>query len=96
MDNGYKQIPSTFVVVVTVVQCAGGVFAEEPESYRVVNGKVETIPFELWKKRIGSNRGSNKSSLECDGRKDLRSKSSPDIHRCENVEGRGSFALFKT
>ena len=54
-DDGYKQIPSTFVVVVTVVQCAGGVFAEKPESYRVVNGKPESIPFETWRKRVSSN-----------------------------------------
>jgi hypothetical protein len=77
IDTGYKQIPSTFVVVVTVVQCAGGVFAEKPESYRVVNGKVESIPFELWKKRIGS----NQSLTESNGGKATGSKSSTNLHR---------------
>ena len=54
MDSSNQQIPSTFVVVVTVIQCAGGVFTEKPESFRVVSGKLEEVPFEIWKKHISS------------------------------------------
>lgn len=74
VGNGYKQIPSTFVVVVTVVQCTGGVFAERPESYRMVNGKQELIPFELWKKRVISKPESNKA-------KGVGTKLGSNIHR---------------
>lgn len=79
VDNGYKQIPSAFVIVVTVVQCAGGVFAEKPESYRLVNGKQEAIPFEIWKKRVTSDETAG--STECDRRKVLGAKTNPNLHR---------------
>ena len=78
VDNGYKQIPSAFVIVVTVVQCSGGVFVEKPESYRLVNGKPEAIPFEIWKKRVTSD---ETGCTECDGRKAQGTKTNPNLHR---------------
>lgn len=48
-ENEHKQIPSTFVIVVSVLHCAGGVFTEKPESYFVVSGKCAAMPFEIWK-----------------------------------------------
>ena len=76
VDDEYKQIPSAFVIVVTVVQCAGGIFTDTPESYQVVNGKPEAIPFEIWKQRVNSEK-----TLECDGRKIPGTKSNPNLHR---------------
>ena len=34
-DAAGKLVPRTYVIVIAVAPCAGGVFAEEPESYRV-------------------------------------------------------------
>lgn len=53
-DSRHKQIPSTFVIVVSVIHCPGGVFAEKPESYVVTSGKSEAMPFEMWKRRLVS------------------------------------------
>ena len=40
-DAEGKPVPLTYVIVIAVAPCAGGVFAEEPESYRVSpNGTV--------------------------------------------------------
>lgn len=72
VDSNRKPVPSTFVIVVTVAQCAGGVFTETPESYEVVNGKVKAIPFEVWKKRI---------SLTVVSEEYSRSPGSSNIHR---------------
>ena len=52
LDNNSKPIPSTFVIVIYVAPCLGGVFTEEPECYELVKGKVESMPFTTWKKRI--------------------------------------------
>ena len=41
-------VESVFVVVVFVAQCLGGVFTARPDSYKVVNGKVEKIKFREW------------------------------------------------
>lgn len=40
------------VIVITIYACQGGVFIKEPESYQVIEGKVETIRFPDWKARI--------------------------------------------
>ena len=45
-------VPSTFVIVVYIAHCAGGVFTEEPESYHVVNGKVKKMDYNKWRERI--------------------------------------------
>ncbi|XP_028404233.1 uncharacterized protein LOC114526898 [Dendronephthya gigantea] len=38
-------IPSTFVIVIFIARCCGGVFTEEPESYEMVEGKVKRMSF---------------------------------------------------
>ena len=48
-EDEHKQIPSSFVIVISVLHCTGGVFTEKPESYFVVSGKCAAIPFEIWK-----------------------------------------------
>ena len=52
VDKNSKPIPSTFVIVIYIAPCLGGVFTEEPECYEVVDGKVEKMSFSTWKKRI--------------------------------------------
>ena len=54
-QDGNQQIPSTFVIVVSVIHCSGGVFVENPESYHVVSGKPQAMSLEMWKKRLASN-----------------------------------------
>ena len=50
-DNG-REKNKTFVIVVYISYCSGGVFTKEPESYQVVSGNVVRIPFQEWKGRI--------------------------------------------
>ena len=45
-------IPSTFVIVIHIAACPGGVFAEEPECYEIVERKAEKMSFVAWKKKI--------------------------------------------
>ena len=52
VDENSKPIPSTFVIVIYVGLCVGGVFTEEPECYEMVEGKVNKISFTSWQKRI--------------------------------------------
>ena len=52
LDENSKPIPSTFVIVIYIAPCVGGVFTEEPECYEMVQGKVEKMSFTTWKKRI--------------------------------------------
>ena len=47
-----EPVPSTFVIVIYIAACLGGVFTEEPESYELVDGKAQKLSFENWKKRI--------------------------------------------
>jgi hypothetical protein len=47
-----ETLPLTFVIVISVLPCPGGVFAEEPESYHVVDGEVKKIPFDTWKEKV--------------------------------------------
>ena len=49
-DN--SPIPSTFVIVIYICPCLGGVFTEDPECYEMVKGKVEKMSFTTWKKKI--------------------------------------------
>ena len=51
-DANSKPVPSTFVVVIYIAPCLGGVFTEEPECYEMVEGEVKKISFATWKKRI--------------------------------------------
>ena len=52
LDENSKPIPSTFVIVIYIAPCLGGVFTEEPECYEMVVGKVMKMPLATWKKRI--------------------------------------------
>ncbi len=45
-------IPLTFIIVVSVLPCSGGVFTKEPESYYVENGKVKVMSFDTWKRNM--------------------------------------------
>ena len=54
LDKNSKPTPSTFVIVVYIAPCPGGVFTEEPECYEMVDGKVRKMSFFTWKKRISS------------------------------------------
>ena len=47
-DDDCKTVPSTFVMVVYIAPCLGGVFAEEPECYELVEGKI----MNTWKRVI--------------------------------------------
>ena len=52
LDKNSKPIPSTFVGVIYIAPCPGGVFTEEPECYQMVEGKVEKMSFTSWKRCI--------------------------------------------
>ena len=52
LDEDNKPIPSTFVIVIYIAPCLGGVFAEQPECYEMVEGKITKMSFITWKKRI--------------------------------------------
>ena len=47
-----EPIPSTYVIVIKVMPCLGGVFTSEPESYILANGEVQKMSFDEWKRRI--------------------------------------------
>ena len=51
-DDNSALIPLTFVIVIYIAPCLGGVFTEDPECYEMVKGKVEKMSFTTWKKRI--------------------------------------------
>ena len=52
LDENSKPIPSTFMIVIYIAPCLGGVFTEEPECYEMVEGIVEKISYSFWKKRM--------------------------------------------
>ena len=52
LDEDNKPIPSTFVIVIYVAPCLGGVFAEQPECYEMMGGKITKMSFIKWKKKI--------------------------------------------
>ena len=52
VDENSNVIPSTFVIVIYIAACVGGVFTEEPECYEMVERKVKKMSFATWKKRI--------------------------------------------
>ena len=45
LDENSNAIPSTFVIVIYVAACLGGVFTEESEIYKMVDGKVKKMSF---------------------------------------------------
>ena len=52
LDEKSNHIPSTFVIVIYIAPCLGGVFTEEPECYEMVEGKVQKMSFTRWRKAI--------------------------------------------
>ena len=52
LDENSAPIPLTFVIVIYIAPCLGGVFSEEPECYEIVKGKVVKMLSTTWKKRI--------------------------------------------
>ena len=52
LDENSNPIPSTFVIVIFIAPCFGGVFTEEPESYEMAEGKVERMSFTTWKEKL--------------------------------------------
>ena len=55
-DEGDKEIPSTYVIVIFVAPCPGGVFAKEPESYYIFDeeggsSRVKPMTMDEWRKR---------------------------------------------
>jgi hypothetical protein len=51
VDENSKPVTSTFVVVIYIAPCLGGVFTEVPECYEMVDGIAQML-FVTWKKRI--------------------------------------------
>ena len=51
-DANGDVVPSTFVIVVYIARCAGGVFTEEPESYHAVDSEVRRIESKAWREMI--------------------------------------------
>ena len=47
-----EAIPSTFVIVISVQPCSGGVFTRKPESYYVENNEVKQMSFNTWKANV--------------------------------------------
>ena len=52
LDENSDPFPSTFVIVIYIAPCLGGVFTEEPECYEMAEGKVVKMSFMTWKKRL--------------------------------------------
>ena len=54
VDEERKSVRSTFVIVIVVAYCPGGVFLQVPESYHVVDGHVEKMQLKTWKDYVFS------------------------------------------
>ena len=52
VDENFNSIPSTFVIVIYIAPCLGGVFTEEPECYEMVDKQVKKMTFMTWKNRM--------------------------------------------
>ena len=52
VDKDNKPIPSTFVIVIYIAACLGGVFTEEPECFEMLEGKVTRMSLATWKERM--------------------------------------------
>ena len=51
LDKNSNYIPSTFVVVIYIAPCQGGVFTEQPECYEMVEGIVQKMSLATWKEK---------------------------------------------
>ena len=57
-------VPSTFVIVIYVAQCLGGVFTKEPESYEIINNEPRRIDFPTWRKLMIEGLGENEDKSD--------------------------------
>jgi predicted HTH transcriptional regulator len=48
IDKYFNAVPSTFVIVIYIAPCLGGVFTEEPECYKMMEGDVKKMSFTTW------------------------------------------------
>lgn len=60
---GVDRSESKFVIVISVAPCLNGVFVEEPESYKEVDGKVIKLGYSEWKKRLCQHQISDRSEV---------------------------------
>ena len=51
-DENQNEIPSLFVVIISVVSLRGGLFTHEPESYYVVHSRFVRMTFAEWRRRF--------------------------------------------
>ena len=51
-DENQNEIPSLFVVIISVVPLRGGLFTQEPESYHVVQSRLVRMTFTEWRRRF--------------------------------------------
>ena len=59
--SGVSGSDPKFIIVISVAPFPRGVFAKEPESYHVVNGKVRSLGYLEWKKRLCQHRISDRT-----------------------------------
>ena len=52
LDENSMPVTSTFVIVIFIAPCFGGVFTEEPECYEMVEEKIAKMSFDRWKEGI--------------------------------------------
>ncbi|XP_046857895.1 schlafen family member 5-like [Xenia sp. Carnegie-2017] len=52
VDENSKLMESTYVIVIVVAHCAGGVSVGEPESYHIVNDVVKRMDLVTWTERF--------------------------------------------
>ena len=65
VDKDGKWVESTFVIVIVVAPCPGGVFFKEPESYHVVNGCVEKMHLDTWKEHFSKLSYDKAGAVQC-------------------------------
>lgn len=62
-DASGNPISSSFVIVIYVAPCPGGVFTDDPESYHILEGQVKKIPFCDWLAKMTETLTSSQSSF---------------------------------
>jgi hypothetical protein len=87
-DKEGRPVESTFVIVIVVSRCPGGVFVEEPESYHFANGYVEKMKLSTWKQYLLSKRSRNEtdavhSTLSAESRSALQMQCQRPIGRSQ-------------
>ena len=51
-DENMVDVPSLYVVVISIAALGGGLFTQEPESYHVVQGQIERMSFPVWMRKL--------------------------------------------